>query len=159
MIRCVDSLLSMINHGTSEFDNNVKVVSEHLPLVDHVLRLVDEASLYENISETLSNGETLLLNSAMRFLVIMKNESNILAHMKESHKTESFLRLTSCRYEGIVLNAYTLLAYTAREEDIKTMPESDRLLHTIVQSLKTTVDDKFEKKNETEQLLEILKGR
>ncbi|CAF0801731.1 unnamed protein product [Adineta ricciae] len=158
MIRCVDALLSMINHGTGEFDNNVKLVSEHLPLIDHVLRLVDEASLYENISETLSNGETLLLNSAMRFLVIMKNESNILAHMKESHKTESFLRLTSCRYEGIVLNAYTLLAYTAREEDIKTMPESDRLLHTIVKSLKTTVDDKFEKKNETEQLLEILKG-
>ena len=151
MIRCVDSLLSMINHGTSEFDNNVKVVSEHLPLVDHVLRLVDEASLYENISETLSNGETLLLNSAMRFLVIMKNESNILAHMKESHKTESFLRLTSCRYEGIVLNAYTLLAHATHEDDIKTIPNLNEILGKILQSLKSTLKEKSDKKSQTKQ--------
>ncbi|CAF0826673.1 unnamed protein product [Adineta ricciae] len=158
MIRCVDALLSMINHGTGEFDNNVKLVSEHLPLIDHVLRLVDEASLYENISETLSNGETLLLNSAMRFLVIMKNESNILAHMKESHKTESFLRLTSCRYEGIVLNAYTLLAHATHEDDIKTIPNLNEILGKILQSLKSTLKEKSDKKSQTKQLLSILKG-
>ncbi|UJR27657.1 hypothetical protein I4U23_008938 [Adineta vaga] len=92
MIRCVESILATINHGTHEFPNNVKMMSDHLALIDHVLKLLDEPILYNNVNETLA------------------------------------------------------------------MPESDKLLDAIIQSLKATIHEKSEKKHETEQLLETLKG-
>ncbi|UJR27658.1 hypothetical protein I4U23_008939 [Adineta vaga] len=159
MIRCVESILATINHGTHEFPNNVKMMSDHLALIDHVLKLLDEPILYNNVNETLSNGETMLLNSAMRFLVLMMSEPNVLAHMKESHAAQSFLRLTSCKNEGVVLNAYTLLANAIHEDDIKLMLNLDQLLAKIIQSLKLTLKEKSDKKNQTKQLLGILKGK
>jgi len=54
---------------------------------------------------------------------------------------------------------YTLLAYTTHEDDIKAMPSPGRLLATIIQSLKTTIAQKPERKTQIEQLLEILKGK
>ncbi|CAF3619897.1 unnamed protein product [Rotaria sordida] len=154
----VDQLLQIINHGAHEFQINAKLVSGHLPLIDHVLKLVNEPIFYNNLQETLSNPETNFINTAISFLVNMIHEPAILAQIKESQVTPVFLRLISCKYEPLVLNVYTLLAYTTYEEDIKAMHNPGRLLAAIIQSLKATLNRKPEKRSQIEQLLETLKG-
>jgi hypothetical protein len=89
----------------------------------------------------------------------MISEPAILAHIKQCQVADSFLRLTSCKYEPLVFNVYTLLAYTTREEDIKAMDNPGRLFNTIIESLKTTLNEKPENKTQIEQLLETLKGK
>ncbi|CAF0829826.1 unnamed protein product [Rotaria sp. Silwood1] len=157
-IEAVNQLLQIINHGASQFQINAKLVSKHLSLIDHVLKLLDEPIFYNNLQGSLSNLETNFMNTAISFLVNMISEPAILAQIKESSVTPVFLRLTSCQHESLVLNVYTLLAYTTYEEDIKAMHNPGRLLATIIASLKTTLNRKPEKRTEIEQLLETLKG-
>ncbi|CAF2606175.1 unnamed protein product [Rotaria sp. Silwood2] len=154
----VNQLLQIINHGANQFQINAKLVSEHLSLIDHVLKLVNEPIFYNNLEETLSNSETNFMNTAISFLVNMISEPAILAQVKESQVTPVFLRLTSCQYKPLVLNVYTLLAYTTYEEDIKAMHDVGRLLATIIESLKIVLNRKPEKRTQVEQLLETLKG-
>jgi hypothetical protein len=158
MIRSVHHLLEMINHGANQFQTNAKLVSSYLPLIDDVLKLVDEPIFYNNLHEILSNLETNFMNTAINFLVNMLSEPAILAHIKQCQVADAFLRLTSCKYEPLVFNVYTLLAYTTREEDIKAMYNPGRLLATIIKSLKTTLDRTPNDKSHEEQLLETLKG-
>jgi hypothetical protein len=157
-IRAMLHLLETINHGASQFQTNAKLVSAHLRLIDHVLKLIDQPILYNNLHATLSNTETIFISTAVNFLVNMINEPIILAHIKQCHVTPVFLRLTSCQYEPLVLNVYTLLAYTTHEEDIKAMDNPGRLLSIIIESLKTTLDQTPNKRTQIEQLLETLKG-
>jgi hypothetical protein len=159
MIQSMQYLLKTINHGANQFPTNAKHISYHLSLIDHVLKLVNEPIFYNNLRETLSNPETSLMDTAIRFLVNMMSEPTILAHIKQSHAATVFLRLTSCKYEPLLLNVYILLAYTTHEEDIKIMHNTDRLLITIIQSLKTTLNQKPERSTQIEQLLETLKGK
>ncbi|CAF2736925.1 unnamed protein product [Rotaria sp. Silwood2] len=158
MTRSVQYLLKTINHGADQFQINAKLVSKHLSLIDHVLKLVNEPIFYNNLEETLSNSETNFMNTAISFLVNMISEPAILAQVKESQVTPVFLRLTSCQYKPLVLNVYTLLAYTTYEEDIKAMHDVGRLLATIIESLKIVLNRKPEKRTQVEQLLETLKG-
>jgi hypothetical protein len=158
MIRSMQYLLKTINHGANQFPTNAKLVSSHLPLIDHVLKLLDEPIFYNNLRETLSNPETSFVHTAISFLVNMINEAEILAHIKQSQAARVFLRLTSCAYEPLVLNVYLLLAYTTHEEDIKAMHNPGRLLATIIESLKTILYQKPGKRTQIEQLFETLKG-
>jgi hypothetical protein len=158
MIQSMEYLFKIINHGANQFPTNAKHISYHLSLIDHVLKLVNEPIFYNNLRETLSNPETNLINTAIHFLVNLLSEPTILAHIKQSHAATVFLRLTSCKYEPLVLNVYTLLAYTTHEDDIKIMHNSDRLLIAIIQSLKTTLKKNPERSTQIEQLLETLKG-
>ena len=158
VIRCVQYLLKTINHGANQFQINAKLVSGHLPLIDHVLKLLDEPIFYNNLHETSSNAEMSFVHIAISFLVNMISEPEILAHIKQSQVTRIFLRLTSCEYEPLVFNVYTLLAYTTHEEDIKAMKKPGRLLSTIIKSLKTTLDQTPNDESHIEQLLETLKG-
>jgi hypothetical protein len=157
-IRAIYYLLETINHGAKKFQTNAKLVSAQLRLIDHVLKLIDQPILYNNLQETLANTETIFISTAVNFLVNMTKEPAILAHIKQCHVTAAFLRLTSCQYEPLVLNVYTLLAYTTHEEDIKAMRNPGRLLSTTVQSLKTTLNQSPKDENHEEQLLETLKG-
>jgi hypothetical protein len=159
MLRSVHHLLDVINHGANQFQTNAKLVSGHLSLIDNVLKLVNEPILYNNIHETLSNLETILMHTAISFLVNMISEPSILAHIKQSQVTGIFLRLTTCPYEPLVFNVYALLAYTTHEEDIKAMHNPGRLLATTIESLRIALNEKREKKAQTEQLLETLKGK
>jgi hypothetical protein len=157
-IRAVQYLLAMINHGANQFPTNAKLVSDHLSLIDHVLKLVNEPLFYNNLHETLSNPETSLMNTAISFLVNMISEPSILAHIKQCQVAKVFLRLTSCRYEPLVFNVYTLLAYTTHEDDIKAMPHPGQLLAIIIKALKIELNQVPDEKNHKEQLLETLKG-
>jgi hypothetical protein len=101
----------------------------------------------------------MLMNGAISFLVSMISEPAILAHIKQARVASMFLRLTSCEYETLVLNVYTLLAYATHEEDIQAMPNPGRLLSAIIETLKTTLDHTPEKTTNIEQLLATLKGK
>jgi hypothetical protein len=158
MFRSVHHLLEMINHGANLYSTNAKLVSSHLSLIGNVLKLVNEPILYNNVHETLSDLETVLMNTAISFLVNMISEPSILAHIKQSQVTSVFLRLTTCAYEPLVFNVYALLAYTTHEEDIKAMHNPGRLLATTIESLRIALNGKREKKAQIEQLLETLKG-
>jgi hypothetical protein len=159
MIRSVHHLLKIINHGADQFQINAKLVSDHLSLIDDVLKLVDEPIFFNNLHERLSNIETIFMDTCISFLVNMISEPVILTHIKQCKVADTFLRLTSCKYEPLVFNIYTLLAYTTREEDIKAMYNPGRLLAATIESLKTTFSQKHEKKTQIEQLLETLKGK
>ncbi|CAF3716287.1 unnamed protein product [Adineta steineri] len=158
MLRSIEHLLRIINHGADHSPTNAKLISNYLPLISHILNLLNEPKFYNNLHPTLSNSETKLINTSISFLVNMINEPTILAHIKQSHVALSFLRLTSCQNETLLLNVYTLLAYTTHEDDMKSMKNSDRLLSTIVQSLKITLNGNSDQSTQMEQLLETLKG-
>ncbi|CAF2746617.1 unnamed protein product [Rotaria sp. Silwood2] len=98
------------------------------------------------------------MNTAISFLVNMISEPAILAQVKESQVTPVFLRLTSCQYKPLVINAYNLIADTTREEDIKEMDKPGQLLENIIDSLKTTLQQPSKDTSHHEQLLETLKG-
>jgi hypothetical protein len=157
-MRCVETLLSMIAHGADQFADNRKIIGEHVAVVDHFLQLVDEPALCSKVRASTPTVEMMVMRSAMRLLVRLMGEPSVLSHLKERHAASIFLRLTTCADEVVVLNAYSLLAHTTNEEDIETMPGSDRLLQTIIQSLQATVNNTSGKTSETEQLLETLKG-
>ena len=137
MLRSMYHLMMMINHRSSHTSSVTStLVSEHLSLIDCVLKLVDAPILYNHLDGKSSNVETLLMNVVIDFLVNMINEPSILAHIKQARMAERFLRLTSCGDEQLVLNVHTLLAYTTHEEDIAAMPNAGQLLSIIVESLK-----------------------
>ena len=158
MMRAIDHLLQMINHGTHQSQTNRKHVSDQLSLIDSVLKLANEPTLYKNLRGTLSNPETNLMDTVISFLVNMIVDPSILAHIKQSQMTSAFLRLTTCEYEPLVFRVYALLAYTTYEEDIKAMPDPGLLFAAIIKSLKTTLKQAPNNKSHNEQLLETLKG-
>lgn len=157
-IQVVNKLLQIINHGANELQTNTKIVAGNLSLINHVLNLVNQPILYDNLRETLSNPETILMNTAISFLVNMISEPAIMAHIKQTHVALAFLRLTKCPSKPLVLNVYTLLAYTTHEEDIKAMQYPGRLLSTVIESIKLALDRKSGKGTQIEQLFETLKG-
>lgn len=159
MIRTVDHLLQLINHGARQSTTNAKHVSDHLSLIDNVLKLVNEPMLYSNLHETLSSPETSLMNTAISFLVNMISDSSILAHIKQAQVTHIFVRLTTCTYEPLVFNVYTLLAYITHEDDIRGLSNPGRLLTIAIQSLEKAIAENNEKTNQVEQLLETLKSK
>ena len=159
MIRSMVHLLKMMDHGSGDLSVTARLVSGHLSVIDDVLKLLDAPILYKNIRSSLSNGETMLMNGAISFLVSMISEPAILAHIKQARVASLFLRLTSCEYEALVLNVYTLLAYTTHEEDIQAMPNPGRLLSTIIDTLIKTLEETPAKTTNIEQLLETLKGK
>ena len=157
-IENIDYLLQILNHGANHLPTNAKLVSNHLSLIDNVLKIVDEPILYNHLHENLSNIETSLMNSCVSFLVNMISDPTILAHIKQRQVANVFLRLTTCKYEPLVFNVYALLAYTTHEEDIKKMNNPGRLLATIIKSLKVTLKKMPNNHSHKEQLLETLKG-
>lgn len=159
MIRAVDYLLQLINRGARQSTTNAKHVSDHLSLIDNVLKLVNEPMLYNNLHETLSSPETSLMNTAISFLVNMINDSSIFTHIKQAQVTNIFLRLTTCAYEPLVFNVYTLLAYITHEDDIRGVSNPGRLLTIAIQSLDKAIAENSGKTTRIEQLLETLKSK
>jgi hypothetical protein len=147
-------MLKVVNHGPT----NGKFVSDHLPFIDHILKILDVPKFHNSPLEKLSNRETNLINTAVSLLVNIIDEPKIITHIKQKHGSSSFLRLTSAQYEPLVNNVYTLLAYTITEDDIKSMHNPGILLSTIVKALQTTITEKPKNEDEIIQLLETLKG-
>ena len=166
MLRVILHLLTLIAHGSSrQSSTTAQLVSRHLPVIDHVLRLVDEPTLYQSLGPSTSTSTSapslsaLVMETAVEFLVDMIGEPSILAHVKQRQATRAFLRLTTCAYEPVVLNAYSLLAYTTHEEDIKAMKDPGRLLSVIIGSLQSAVSRTPSNTTNIEQLLKTLKGK
>ena len=152
MMRSVVHLIQMINHGSYEH-------ASLLGIADQLLKLVETPTLQKNIRAHASNVETELMEVTIAALVKLVNHPSVLAHVKQAHATSPLLQLTTCEYEPLVLNVYSLLALTMNEEDIRTMPNAGRLLYVITDSLKTTLTRTPDNKTSIEQLLEILKGK
>ncbi|CAF3697610.1 unnamed protein product [Rotaria sp. Silwood1] len=153
-IRAVDYLLQIVDRGST----NIEYISSHLPFIDYILTIIDSQILYTNLDETLSNSETNLMNTAISFLSKIVNEPTILGYIKKKQVTPSFLRLTSAKYKPLQYNVYTLLSNITSENDIKSMPNPGALLSTTLNLLRATIHDKNEDPQQTEQLLETLKG-
>lgn len=159
MLRVILHLLTLIAHGSSRpSSSTAQLVSRHLSVIDHVLRLVDEPTLYQSLGPSTSSLSSLVMETAVEFLVDMIGEPSILAHVKQRQATRSFLRLTTCENESVVLNAYSLLAYTTHEDDIKAMKDPGRLLSVIIGSLQSAVSRTPSNTMNIEQLLKTLKG-
>ncbi|CAF0720479.1 unnamed protein product [Adineta ricciae] len=153
--RAVAQLITLINHGPT----TPKLLVAHLPLIDHILTIINTSSLYNKLAENISNPETMLMNSAVHFLANMIAEPTVLAHIKQKNMAPTFLRLTSAKYEPLVYDIYTILAYTTSEKDIKEMQNPGKLLSTVTRSLKEVVfGDESNDESQVSQLLEILKG-
>jgi hypothetical protein len=153
-IRAVTHMLQIVNHG----ETNDKIVSTHLPFIDHVLEIINVPTFYNNLQDTLSNRETNLINTAVNLLAKMASEPTILAHIKEKKVTSSFLRLTSAPYEPLVQNVNNLLSYTTSEEDIKSMDNPGTLISKVIASLQVEINNKSGNEDKIVQLLETLKG-
>jgi hypothetical protein len=154
-IQAAYHLLELVSHG----DENSKIIATHLPFIDHVLNIIDTPTLYNKVDQTLSKPEAVLIHNAINFLAEIVSEPTILSHIKQKKLTPSFLRLASARYEPLVYNIYTLLAYTTSEEDIKEMHNPGVLLSTVNKKLQTVITQKPDDHHQIEQLLETLKGR
>lgn len=152
--RAVTQMFKLVNHGPT----NGKIVRDHLPFIDHILKIFDTPKFHNNPLKALSNRETNLINTAVSLLLNIINEPTIVTYIKQKHGSSSFLRLTSAQYEPLVFNVYTLLAYTTTENDIKSMHNPGILLSTVVKALQTTITENPNNEDEVIQLLETLKG-
>lgn len=159
MMRCVMHLMEMINHGLYEHASLLNLIADHLPLIDQMMKLVETPMLQKNICANASNLETDLMHIVISFLVNMINSPSVLAYVKQARIAEKLLPLTSSLYEPLVLNVYSLLAFTMHEEDIEAMPNIGRLLYVIVDSLKKTLIRSPDNKASIEKLFETLKGK
>lgn len=133
-------------------------------LVDHLLCIVEEPLLVENIDSNPKNQETLLVDSALAVFTVLVYEDDALSYIKKTKPVEIFQKLISTRCETIVLNAYMMLAYTMNERDIK-RADVDlslltvtilNLLHNAIESSQHTNTENFDR--DKIQLVEILKG-
>ncbi|CAF1444150.1 unnamed protein product [Adineta steineri] len=154
-MRSINYLIKIVKHGSI----NTTILADHLPFIDHILTLVDTPILYNKLTATTSKLETDLMHTIINFLANMISEPTILAYIKQKKMTASFLRLTSAQYSPLVYDAYTILAHTTTEADIKEMHNPDALLSTVTESLKNLVaNQNSDNLQQTGQLLEILKG-
>jgi len=154
MIRAVNHLLQIINHGSI----NPNIISTHLSIIDHVLNIINVPTFYNKLEKKLSNPETNLINTAINLLVNYIGEPTVLAHVKQKKVTSSFLRFKSATYEPLVDNIYTLLGYTTSEDDIKSMQNPGILLSTVTKGLKAEMDGQSFNEDRVVQLIETLKG-
>lgn len=154
----VNYLLLITNYGTDEFETHAKLIAEHLPLIDHILKLIDQPAIYDKIEAVASNQQTTLMETAMNFFVNLINESTIVSHIRQARVAPVFLRLASCRNEQITLQANNLLAYASSEDDIKSMKNPGKLLKTNIKSIQTALSKSPKDQSYMAQLLETLKG-
>ena len=153
-IRAVNYLFKIVNHGSV----NSNVIAGYIPLIDHVLTLIDTPMFYNNLQDTISNPETHLIHTAVGLLANYINEPTVLAHIKQKRVTPLLLRFTSAKYEPLVYNVYIVLAHTTSEEDIKSMQNPGIILSTVVNRLKQEIEKKSDNQDQIIQLLEVLKG-
>ena len=154
MIRAVNHLLQIVNLGS----NNPNIISTHLSFIDHVLNIVNVPTLYNNLDKKSSNPETNLISTAINLLVNYIGEPTVLAHIKPKNVTSYFLRLSSAQYQPLVDNISTLLAYTASEDDIKSMPNPGVLLTRAVDGLTAEMQKEPINEERAVELIETLKG-
>lgn len=154
VIRAVNYLFKIVNHGSI----NSNVIAGHIPIIDHVLTVINTPLFYNNPQETISNPETHLIHTVVSLLANYINQPTVLAHIKQQHVTSSLLRFTSAEYQPIVYNIYTVLAHTISEDDIKSMQNPGILLSTAVNRLQGEIEKKSDNQDQVIQLLQVLKG-
>ena len=155
MIRAVNQIFRIVNHGLSDSTDNPKLLNDRLPLIDHALTLIDTSKFYGQVRKGPINVETSLVSTIVTFLDNLIHEPVLLEHIKAKQITTALLRLTESQCQPLV---YNLLAFTTNEESIKAMKNPGILLSKVVKSLKEAMAKGVDERNRTPELLEALKG-
>ncbi|CAF0722602.1 unnamed protein product [Adineta ricciae] len=121
----------------------ITFLSNHLlqTLINHLLRLVNESTLIEEIHEIPDNSESLLIDAALQVINVLVREPDALDYLKQCQPTMTFRRLLSTPCEAIITNTYAILAYSINENDIQYLDSYlTRLLYAILSALQKAVD-------------------
>ena len=136
LLRAIHNILTILIYAGEDlhsFANHPSLRS----LIDYLLRLLSQPVLIGKIHANSNNNETLLLDGILIVLTILVRQPDILNYIKQSKPAGVLQQLTSTSHEHIVRNSFTMLAYTAGEDNLKPLQKDfPRLLTTIVDVLK-----------------------
>ncbi|UJR21493.1 hypothetical protein I4U23_024577 [Adineta vaga] len=126
-------------------------------LINHLLRLVNESTLINQIREIPDNSESLLVDAALQVINVLVREPDALDYIKQCKPTMTFRRLLSTPCETIITNTYTILAYSIDENDIKHLDDYlTPLLFTILSALYKAVRSTDEANDQSENNSEYI---
>jgi hypothetical protein len=169
IMRAIHNLLITIIYAEgyfSSYTNNQSFRS----LIDHLLRILTEPRLINNIQPNSHNMETLIIDATLLVFSVLVYEPDALDYIKQRKPVGIFRQLTTTPYETIVLNAYMMLAYTMDENDVKSIQDnSSQLLPITLNLLKKAIEVRHQTNTDENvnrehidrniiQLVETLKG-
>jgi hypothetical protein len=112
-------------------------------LVNHLLRLLNEPILINNIRKIPTNPESLLINEVLLIFNALVFQPDALDYTQKCKPAMIFRQLISKPCETIVWNSYMMLAYTIDENDIKNLHNDlSQLLYTTVNLLHTATESR-----------------
>lgn len=149
-IKFIDQWNSGIIHGIHHLLLTVVLLRGHYTnyshgqplrwLIDHIIRILSQPSIVNQMKEDLMNYQSLIIDSALRVLTGFVRDPDLLIYIKQL-KIQSILRLlVSSPCESIAFHSYLVLSYIMDEIDIKSSEkESGRLLSNIFDSLRREI--------------------
>jgi hypothetical protein len=165
IMRAIHNLIITIIYAEGYFSSYTKSDSFR-KLINHILNILNEEKLINKIHSNSNNIETLLIDATLVVFNVLVYESDALDYIKQRKSTDIFRQLTKTSNETIVLNAYTMLAYTMDNNDIKTLQDDlIQLLSTTISLLRKTIENpqRIDINQNIDQhilqLLETLKGK
>lgn len=161
VIRAVYQTSRLFHHACIDSSTNCELMSEHLVLIDHFLKIIYSLTAHVKIEERKLNTKGKLLDAAIDLLVVLIHRPAIVERIQAHKMSETFLRLQGAVHANLSQNSTTLLATTAREDDMKNIKNPSELLSNVVSSLKMSLDSKPSEASShppSEQTLETLKS-
>jgi hypothetical protein len=141
IMRAIHNLIITIIYAEGYFSSYTKTASFR-ELINHILNILNEQKLIDKIQSNSNNIETLLIDATLVVFNVLIYESDALDYIKRCKPTEIFRQLTKTSNEIIVLNAYTMLAYTMDNNDIKILQDDlTQLLSTTINLLRKTIEN------------------
>ncbi|CAF0755710.1 unnamed protein product [Didymodactylos carnosus] len=140
------SIILPIHHITNVLTGTCNVKSckmrltKRLNIVNDILIILSADNICNEVKNTLSNAQSMLINSAIACLFNLTLEEDILAYIKEKNVTQAFLKLTNSQYDRIEVHAYMILACIMNEDDIKKLADPTKITAVFINFLKEAVD-------------------
>ena len=137
MLRAVYDILTILIYAGEDLHPFANQPSLRL-LIDHLLRLLNQPVLISKVHPNSNNNETLVLDGTLIVLTNLVRQPDTLNYIKQGKPAGIFRQLTSVSHDEIVRNSYTMLAYTANDDDDLKRVQKDlpQLLTTIIDALK-----------------------
>lgn len=138
---------------------NAGVTANNLPFIGHLLKMVDAPILYKNVEESLSNVQSIMLATIIHSIANVVVEPIVSDYLKPKNTASIFIRLLNVKNEALQNNIYKIVAYTATEEDIKSIPNIDDFVSKVITALKTTCRDASHKPAQAHSTLCLFKSK
>lgn len=160
VVRGVNQTIRLFEHACTDSTKTMQLLTNHLGLIDRILDIIASPTMLEKAEGTKYNAKIGLLENSMTLLITLIHQPIVVERIQAQKLSDTFVQLQSTSHPKLVQLSTTLLASTAREEDMKSIKDPSSLLRTVVDSLKESLESDSNTKSHSslDEAFETLKG-